>query len=204
MIPKNMDREDFAERKRLGAEYLARIARASGEQRKELLVEWAEKLYDAHAVRRVGLVTSSDDIHRLLFDLDLYYSGTIISELADAHPDDFESAAISLAIAGRKSYWFARSALFSPAAQQNSPGAARESGAGSQDPIAAERRARVDVYIDEVFRVKKKRILRTDIWKAAGYKEATVFEQWQRNDRRISKSGDRSFTRVLTEKPHLK
>jgi hypothetical protein len=122
MIPTNMDREEFAERKRICAEYLARIARAPAEQRKELLVEWAEKLYNAHAVRRVGLLTSLDDIPRLLADLDFYYSGTIISLLADAHPDDLESEAVSLAMAGRRSYWFARSALLVPAAaaEQNS------------------------------------------------------------------------------------
>jgi hypothetical protein len=61
-----MDRERFAEHKRLGAEYLARIARASAAERKELLVEWAEKLYDAHAQRRMDLLKSLDDISLLL------------------------------------------------------------------------------------------------------------------------------------------
>ena len=120
MIPTNMDREDFAERKALDTKYLARMARASAERRKELLVEWAEEHYDAHAVRRVELLTSLDDIPRFLVDLVFYYSGTIISSLADAHPDDFGNEAISLAIAGRRSYWFARSvALFPPAAAEH-------------------------------------------------------------------------------------
>ena len=52
MIPSHMDREQFAERKVLGAAYLARIARATGEKRQELLVEWAEKLYDAVELTR--------------------------------------------------------------------------------------------------------------------------------------------------------
>jgi hypothetical protein len=206
MIPKNMDREAFAERKKLCAEYLGRIARASGEQRKELLVECAEKLYDAQAGQRVGLLESLDNIHLLLADLHLFYSGTIIPLLARANPDDFESEAISLAIAGQESHWLAKIVLLFPTAvaKQNSDQAARGSRVASQDPIAAKRRAWVDAYIREVFLVKKKRITRSDIWKAAGYKEATAFERWQRNDHRSSKSDDRAFTRVLTEKPHLK
>ena len=46
MFPRNMNPEEFAARKRLSALYLARIARATREKRQELLVEWAEKLYD--------------------------------------------------------------------------------------------------------------------------------------------------------------
>ena len=68
----------------------------------------------------------------------------------------------------------------------------------------SKRRAQVDEYIEEVFRVKKKRIFRNAIWKAAGYREATEFERWQRNDPRSSKKHDSDFTSVLTEKPHLK
>src|ERR1700693_5622318 len=105
MIPRNMNREEFAERKRLGTEYPSRIARAPAEKRKELMVEWAEKLYDAYAQRRMGLPESLDDIPRLLLDLRLYYSGTVVPLVAAARPDDFESEAISLAIAGRESYW---------------------------------------------------------------------------------------------------
>lgn len=204
MIPPKMDRERFSERKGLGAEYLARIARAAAEQRKELLVEWAEKLYDTYAERRVGLLKSLEDISQLLFDLRLYYSGTIMPLLAEACPDDSESEAVRIAIAGRDSYWLGKIALRFPveaAAEENS--ATEGARVGSGDAIAAKRRAQVDDYIEEVFRVKKKRIFRTAIWKAAGYKDATAFERWQRNDPRSSKADDRAFTRVLTEKPHL-
>ena len=47
MIRENIDREEFAERRRFGVEYLSRIARASAETREKPMVEWAEKLYDA-------------------------------------------------------------------------------------------------------------------------------------------------------------
>jgi hypothetical protein len=203
-----MDREEFEERKRIGAEYLFRIARASGEKRRELLVEWAEKLYDARANLRMSLVKSVDDLPPLLAELRLLYSGTVMPLLAAAQPNDSEAEAIRLALEGRESECLAELMRRLPAeaaAEENSGGAAQGAPAGKrEDPIAAKRRARVDEYLDEVFRVKKKRIFRRDIWKTAGYQSATEFQRWQRNDPRSSKVHDRAFTRVLTEKPHLK
>jgi hypothetical protein len=136
MIPKNMDWEEFAERRVLCTEYLARMARASAQERPKLRVELAEKLYDAHAVRRVKLLKSLDDIPRLLADFDFYYSVTIISSLAGARPDDFASEAISLAIAGRRSYWFARSvALVSDAGQNSRTGESVGQTTADADPM---------------------------------------------------------------------
>ena len=60
----NFDREEYAERKRLGADYLAQIARATSTKRQELIVEWAEKLYDARVQRRIGLVKSWGNLDR--------------------------------------------------------------------------------------------------------------------------------------------
>ena len=168
-------------------------------------MEWAEALYDGHAHRRIGLVKSQGDILRLRADLQIYYSGTVIPLLADSRPDDFEIEAIRLALRGRESAWVAEIALRLPpeaAADENS---AQGAAAGrSEDPIPATRRAQVDEYIAEVARVKKKRISRSLFWKAAGFLHATEFERWQRNDPRCSKQHARAFTRVLTEKPHLK
>jgi hypothetical protein len=202
-----MDREEFAKRKRLGADYLSRIARATGEKRQELIVEWAEKLYDAHAQSRMSLVKSSGDIPRLRADFGLFVSGTVMPMLADARLDDRELEAIRLAIAGRESEWLARIIPGLPAenAVEEPPSrAAKGSRAGSKDPIALKRRARVDDYIDEVSCRMNEHLFRSAIWKAAGYRSATAFERWQRNDPRSSKAHDRSFVRVLTEKPHLK
>ena len=67
-----------------------------------------------------------------------------------------------------------------------------------------DRRAAVDAYIDEVFSKTGKRITRTDIWKSAGYRSRTEFERWERQDRRATKTANQHFTRILTEKPHLK
>jgi hypothetical protein len=110
-----MNREEFAERKLVCAEYLARIARATHDQRKELFAECAEKLSDPYAQRRIGLMKSLADLSPLLVDLDLYYSATVIPLLAAARPNDSESEAIRLAIAGRTSAWLARIALLFPA-----------------------------------------------------------------------------------------
>ena len=67
-----------------------------------------------------------------------------------------------------------------------------------------QRVAWVDEYIAEVLRVKSKRITKTDFWEMAGYREATPFERWQRNDPQTSKRADRAFRRILAGKPHLK
>jgi hypothetical protein len=68
-----------------------------------------------------------------------------------------------------------------------------------------DRRAAVDAYIDEVLRLTGKRITRTDIWKFARYKSRTEFERWERNDaKRPNKAAHERFTRILTEKPHLR
>jgi len=110
-----MDRKEFAERKRLGAEYLARIARATDQQRKGLFAEWAEKVYYPHGDRRIGLMKSLDDLSLLLDDLALYYSTTVIPLLAAGRPNDSESEAIRLAIAGRNSELLASIVLLFPA-----------------------------------------------------------------------------------------
>jgi hypothetical protein len=67
-----------------------------------------------------------------------------------------------------------------------------------------DRRAAVDSYIEEV-RKAGQRITRTTIWKFAGYKSRTEFERWERNDLdHPNKAADGRFTRILTERPHLK
>lgn len=66
------------------------------------------------------------------------------------------------------------------------------------------RRAAVDAYIEEVFSKTGKRIRRTDIWKRAGYKTRTEFERWERNDPKVNKTANERFTKILSEKPHLK
>ncbi len=72
------------------------------------------------------------------------------------------------------------------------------------DGHGADRRKAVDAYIDEVFSRTGKSITRTDIWKSARYKSRTDFERWERNDRRATKTAGQRFTRILSEKPHLK
>jgi hypothetical protein len=74
----------------------------------------------------------------------------------------------------------------------------------SGDSEAERRRAAVSAYIEEAVQKTGKRIKRTDIWKAVGYKTRTEFERWERNDRRATKTAHQRFTRFLTEKPHLK
>jgi len=99
---------------------------------------------------------------------------------------------------------------------RSASGRASERNAGSGEPelqaadsnarsSASERRRAVDAYIAEVWRVKGRRIRRTDIWKHARYQSRTEFERWERNDlRHPNKAAHERFTRILEEKPHCK
>jgi hypothetical protein len=69
---------------------------------------------------------------------------------------------------------------------------------------ADERREAVQDYIDEVLEKTEKRITKTDFWKSARYKTRSDFERWQRNDPKTSRTAHERFTRLLSEKPHLK
>jgi hypothetical protein len=74
---------------------------------------------------------------------------------------------------------------------------------GTKD--GTDRRKAVDAYIEDVLSQKGIRITRTDIWKQARYKSRTEFERWERNDpKNPNKTAHERFTRILTEKPHLK
>ena len=70
--------------------------------------------------------------------------------------------------------------------------------------IRDQRKAAINFYIEEVFRVTGKKLRRIDIWTEAGYTTRTEFERWERADPRTTKAADRNFTRILLQKPHLK
>lgn len=73
------------------------------------------------------------------------------------------------------------------------------------DGNGVDRRAAVNAYIEEVFSRTGKRITKTDIWKSARYKSRTEFERWERNDlEHPNRTANQRFSRILTEKPHLK
>jgi hypothetical protein len=61
-------------------------------------------------------------------------------------------------------------------------------------------RARIDRFIDGVLRETGRPITRTDIWRTAGYKEATEFERFQRG--RGSAGSAAKFNRILNLKPN--
>jgi hypothetical protein len=64
-----------------------------------------------------------------------------------------------------------------------------------------DRRAAVDSYIETVLKQTGKRITRTEIWKAAGYKTRTDFERWERGDPKATRASHRAFTRILAKPP---
>ena len=79
-----------------------------------------------------------------------------------------------------------------------------ESTGRKHDPVAVERRARVEAYRQDVLEKTGNRITRKEIWRKAGYESATEFQRWQRNDPRTTLTANRNFERILSEKPHLK
>jgi hypothetical protein len=80
-----------------------------------------------------------------------------------------------------------------------------QTAAAAPDANGTDRRAAVTAYIQEVLSKTERRITRTDIWKEAGYKSRTEFERWERDDpNNPNKAAHRTFTRILSEKPHLK
>jgi hypothetical protein len=78
-------------------------------------------------------------------------------------------------------------------------------GTDIRSTIGSDRRAAVDAYIAEVLAKTGRRITRTHIWRAAGYKSRTEFERWERDDPdRRNHAANEAFNRILSEKPHLK
>ena len=71
-------------------------------------------------------------------------------------------------------------------------------------PEVPEGRKLVEAYIHEVYDKTGRRITRTDIWQAAGYRDATMFQRFQRDDPRCTEAARTNFNRLLkVEKPHL-
>jgi len=62
----------------------------------------------------------------------------------------------------------------------------------------------VDKYLADVKAQTGRAITRRDFWAAAGYKNPTEFQRWQRNDPRTTLTASSNFARVLKSKPHLK
>jgi hypothetical protein len=65
----------------------------------------------------------------------------------------------------------------------------------------ADRRAQIDAFIFKVMEETPKKVTRKDIWLVAGYRNATEFERFQRNDVRTTQSATANFERVLRMKP---
>jgi hypothetical protein len=91
-----------------------------------------------------------------------------------------------------------------PRAKRSIPRKSNADIASPGDRIAAERRQWLDDYLAEVWAEKSIKITRTDVWKAAGYKNPTQFERWQRNARNCTVHAKRRIEGVLKDKPHLK
>jgi len=71
------------------------------------------------------------------------------------------------------------------------------------DGVATDRRRQVDDFIQETKDKTGKKITRKDIWQAAGYKDPTEFQRWQRDDRRQTATAAQNIQRALSEKPGL-
>ena len=66
--------------------------------------------------------------------------------------------------------------------------------------IRDQRKAAINFYIEEVFRVTGKKLRRIDIWTEAGYATRTEFERWERADPRTTKAADKEFHSDIASK----
>jgi len=78
---------------------------------------------------------------------------------------------------------------------------AREAGATGASQAKVTNRAMVDACLAKVLEKTGQRITRRDLWRVAGYSNATEFERFQRNDRRTTETARANFKRVLSMNP---
>jgi hypothetical protein len=164
-----------------------------------------QELYDLSASKRIGLVRSGHIEDATRFDNEHFFRAytMVWQPLERFSLEQVEKDAIERALAASRSRWLSE-ALKRINAQNYYCTAVAESELEANRTNAT-RRAEVDAYIEEVFSRTGKRITRTDIWKSARYKSRTEFERWERNDQsHPNKTAHQRFTRILTEKPHLK
>jgi hypothetical protein len=69
------------------------------------------------------------------------------------------------------------------------------------DEALGQQRERIDGFIAKVLTHAGVKITRTEIWKVAGYGDATEFERFQRGDERTTESAKVNFGRVLSMEP---
>lgn len=72
------------------------------------------------------------------------------------------------------------------------------------DPSGTDNRARIDAYLAEITQKFGTALTRADLWKSAGYTEATEFERWQSGNQRATHKARRTFEKMLRERPHLR
>ena len=85
------------------------------------------------------------------------------------------------------------------APEETRPAEATDSEAETLD--SDERRELINSFISKVERDTGRKINRTDVWTVAGYKDATEFERFQRNDTRTTDAATLAFRRVLDMEP---
>jgi hypothetical protein len=78
--------------------------------------------------------------------------------------------------------------------------AGRPAPADGDSSTTADPRVLIDSFIEKVAMAGRK-ITRRDIWMAAGYKDGTEFERFQRGSSRSTKSAAANFQRVLKLQP---
>jgi hypothetical protein len=204
-IPADTDFKSWGERGKLTAEYFQQIAVESASEKRRLICELAGKLYDSFARPRIDLVRGREDLATWFFEQDTYLSHIVLPCLFPLNLSESDLRAIRLTVTARGEHLksqILRRLGETEGAKAESPVSAPS--ANPKSSIAAQRRALIDAYVEEVYRLREKRITRAAIWKAAGYKTRTQCERWERDDPRQTKLVHQHIMRVLREKPHLK
>ena len=77
----------------------------------------------------------------------------------------------------------------------------RTPGRAAQPSNSTANRPNIDTFIQRVWQEEQQRITRRNIWTVAGYRNATEFERFQRNDARTTDAAKQNFRRVLAMTP---
>lgn len=176
--------------------------------------------YDIWAKRGVRVVLAREMIAPWDQWLANYANATLTTYNAFNPPDE-ALRQLRDALVGRREYWKAegrRNVALQEARQTQVAASKSEAGVSQPSPGVVETivnvkdfvppevtdatgpRAQVDHFIETVGTATGRRITRTDIWRVAGYTEATQFERFQKNSR-ASAGSITKFNRILQLEP---
>jgi hypothetical protein len=171
------------------------------------LIELCIKKYDIWAKRAIHVVWSDPAVRaydQWLFNYAESWLRLVNEKTFVPIPMEFFLNELRLGLIARMQWWKAEARRYLTEQEKHREALKAKKVEIAKSDFRTDRRKAVDAYIEEVRQKTGKKITRTDIWKAARYRTRTEFERWERCDPRATNTANERFTRILSEKPHLK